>query len=107
LQLFVHNQHGDDRNVRDNGCRNISGQAVFTETTPGAANVLFLLPISLPALVIIRKKLIAGSARLMACLGLVFLIAAITIGCGGGSAATALDQTHQVTSSGVLTLTVQ
>jgi hypothetical protein len=73
---------------------------VFTETLPGTATALVLLPILLLPLVIARKKWTAGSIGLMACLGFVLMVAAASIGCGGSSA------THQVTSSGTVSLTI-
>jgi hypothetical protein len=73
---------------------------VFSETLPGAATALVLLPILLLPLVIARRKWTAGSIGLMACLGFVLMVAAATIGCGGSAA------THQVTSSGTVSLTI-
>jgi hypothetical protein len=45
----------------------------------------------------------------MACMGLVLMGAVASIGCGGtpGGGSTPIPQTHQVTSSGVVGLTVQ
>jgi len=73
---------------------------VFTETLPGAATALVLLPILLLPLTIARRKWTAGSIGLMACLGFVLMVAVASIGCGGSSAS------HQVTSSGTVSLTI-
>jgi hypothetical protein len=81
--------------------------AVFTETLPGAAAGFVLLPILLLPLVTIRRKWTAGDAWLMASLGFVLLIAAVGCGGGGSSSIGGGNQTHQVTSSGVVSLTVQ
>jgi hypothetical protein len=76
---------------------------VFTETVSGAASGFILLPILLLPLGFMRKKLAARSIWLTASLGLVLMAAAaVTLGCGGGSPAT-----HQVTSSGAVSLTIQ
>jgi hypothetical protein len=80
---------------------------IFTESVPGAAAGFVLLPILLLPLVTIRKRLTAGGTWIMACLGIVFLLAAVSIGCGGGSSTGSGNQTHQVKSSGVVTLIVQ
>ena len=82
---------------------------VFTETVTGAA---FLLPILLLPLGFMRNKLAARGVWLTACLGLVLLATAtLTIGCGGGSSggsgSTTPPATHQVTSSGAISLTIQ
>jgi hypothetical protein len=82
---------------------------VFTETVTGAA---FLLPILLLPLGFMRKKLAARGIWLTACLGLVLMAtAALSIGCGGGSSggsgSTTPPATHQVTSSGAVSLTIQ
>ncbi|MDR3752059.1 MAG: Ig-like domain repeat protein [Terracidiphilus sp.] len=74
---------------------------VFSETVPGAATALVLLPLLLLPLAIARRKWTAGSIGLMACLGFVLMVAAASIGCGGSSA------THQVTSSGTVSLIVK
>jgi hypothetical protein len=82
---------------------------VFTETVTGAA---FLVPILLLPLGFMRRKLAARGIWLTACLGLVLLAtAALAIGCGGGSSggsgSTTPPATHQVTSSGAVSLTIQ
>ena len=87
---------------------------VFTETVLGAATGWILLPILLLPLYFLRRKLAARGAWVPACLGLVLLAGlALTTGCGGGSSSGNLctgscpAQTHQVTSSGTVTLIVQ
>jgi hypothetical protein len=83
---------------------------VFSETMPGAATAFILLPILLLPLAITRKKWTAGHTWLMACLALVLLTAgAVCVGCGGGGggSSTPVNQTHQVTSSGAVSLTIQ
>lgn len=83
---------------------------VFTETLPVTASALALLPLLL--LPIRRRKCLPGSRTLGLTLGLVLflLVAGLLInGCGttpGGSITTTQPQTHQVTSSAVVTLTV-
>jgi hypothetical protein len=80
---------------------------VFTETVSGAATSWILFPILLLPLVFLRRKLAAQGAWVTACLGLVLLAGAtLCTGCGGGGGGGG-TQTHQVTSSGVVTLTVQ
>jgi hypothetical protein len=86
---------------------------VFTETVAGAATGWILLPFLLLPLVFLRRKLAARGVWVSACLGVVLLAAAAVActGCGGGSngggSGGGTPQTHQVVSSGVVTLTVQ
>jgi hypothetical protein len=87
---------------------------VFTETVSGAATSWILLPILLFPLLILRKKLAVRGAWTTACLGLILLAgAALCSSCGGGGGGGSTGgsgggtQTHQVTSSGVVTLNVQ
>jgi hypothetical protein len=85
---------------------------VFTETVSGAASGLILLPILLLPLGFMRRKLAARGIWLTICLGLVLMAtAALSIGCGGGSSggsgSTTPPATHQVTSSGAVSLTIQ
>jgi N-acetylneuraminic acid mutarotase len=83
---------------------------VFAETVSGAASGWILLPILLLPLVFLRKRLAARGAWITACLGLVLLAAtAFSTGCGGGGSSQTQPppQTHQVTSSGAVTLIVQ
>jgi hypothetical protein len=81
---------------------------VFTETVSGAATGWILLPILLLPLIYMRKKLEARGAWVTACLGLVLLAGAAfsVIGCGGGGGSSS-PQTHQVVSSGSVSLTIQ
>jgi hypothetical protein len=82
---------------------------VFTETVSGAATSWILLPILLLPLVFLRRKLAARGVWMTASLGLVLLAAAAyTVGCGGGgSSTTPPPQTHSVTSSGSVSITIQ
>jgi hypothetical protein len=82
---------------------------VFTETVSGAASGWILLPILLLPLMSLRRKLATRGVWMTACLGLVLLAAAAsTAGCGGGVGnSTPPPQTHQVVSSGTVSLTVQ
>jgi hypothetical protein len=85
---------------------------VFTETVSGAASGFILLPILLLPLGFMRRKLAARGIWISACLGFVLLAtAALSIGCGGGSSggssSTTPPATHQVTSSGSVSLTIQ
>lgn len=84
--------------------------AVFTETVSGAASGFILLPILLLPMVVARKRLTTYGIWPMVCLGLVLLASAsMMIGCGGGggSSSTTSPATHQATSSGTISLTVQ
>jgi uncharacterized membrane protein YgcG len=90
---------------------------VFNETVSGAANSWIVLPILLLPLMILRKRLAARGVWITACLGLVLLAGmAYSTGCGGGggggnsgggNGGGGGSQTHQVISSGVVTLTVK
>jgi N-acetylneuraminic acid mutarotase len=82
---------------------------VFTETLPGAASGFVLLPFLLVPLLIARRKWNAGGISLMACLGLFLMVAAVCVGCGGGGGggSSPVSQTHQVTSSSAVSLTIQ
>jgi trimeric autotransporter adhesin len=82
--------------------------AVFTETLPGSSSALVLAPILLLLSVALKRKwgkqnawALAGAALLLSVL--------VVVSCGGGSNSTPPPppQSHQVTSSGVVTLTVQ
>ena len=82
----------------------------FTETVSGAATSWILLPFLLLPLVFLRKRMASQGAWLTAFLGVALLAAMVFTGCGsGGSSYTQPPppQTHQVTSSSVVTLTVQ
>jgi hypothetical protein len=82
---------------------------VFAETLPESASAFILLPILLIPLLFSRRKLVARGIWMTASLGLVLMAALwFNIGCGGKrGGSTPPPQTHQVTSSGVVTLTVQ
>lgn len=82
---------------------------VFTQTVTGAAAAGIVLPFLLLPLAFARAKRTSSSKWLLACFGLVLLAAsAFTVGCGGSSATIQpTNPTHQVTSSGAVTLTVQ
>jgi sugar lactone lactonase YvrE len=81
---------------------------VFTETLPGAATAMIFLPILLLPLLFMRRRLAAKGFWFAASLLLVVSVAAVATGCGGGGNSTPPPpQTHQVTSSGTVTLTVQ
>jgi sugar lactone lactonase YvrE len=86
---------------------------VFTQTMPGAATAGILLPILLLPLLFVRKKLAVRGVWFTACLGIILMAgAAFAIGCGGGGGSsstpiTPTNPTHQVTSSGAVSLTVQ
>jgi hypothetical protein len=85
--------------------------AVFTETLPGASSAVVIVPMLLLPLMLSRKRWASGRIRLAVCLGSVFVIAAAVSGCGGGGGGgggtTQGPQTHQVTISGSVSLTVQ
>jgi hypothetical protein len=81
---------------------------VFTETLPGEATAMIFLPILLLPLLFMRRRLAAKGFWFAASLLLVVSVAAVATGCGGGGNSTPPPpQTHQVTSSGTVTLTVQ
>ncbi len=81
---------------------------VFTETLSGAAGAFVLLPFLLLPLVVAKRKLAAQRIWVISSLGFVLMIVAATsVGCGGGgSGSKPSSGTHQVTSSGVVTLTI-
>jgi hypothetical protein len=79
---------------------------VFTETVAGAASSFIFLPILVAPLLLFRRKSAAGKIWFTACLGLLLLVASAGIGCGRGSSGGGTGQTHQVTTSGVVTLKV-
>ncbi|MGA9672485.1 MAG: hypothetical protein WBQ94_24940, partial [Terracidiphilus sp.] len=83
--------------------------AVFAETLPGAASALVLFPVLLLPLAGLRKKRRLRIIGTLACLA-VALTAGMAIGCGGAGtspAASTPNPTHQVTSSGSVSITVQ
>jgi hypothetical protein len=80
---------------------------VFTETLPGLATAIVFLPIFLLPRLFLTRKSAARRFWLTVRLVLLFSAVAIASGCGGGGNAPPPPQTHQVTSSGVVTLTVK
>jgi hypothetical protein len=83
---------------------------VFTETEPGAASSIALLPILLLPFACSRKKTSSRPLWFTALLGTLFLITAASItACGGSSGSTQTPPTitRQVTSSATVSLTVQ
>jgi hypothetical protein len=81
---------------------------VFTETISGPASAIALLPILLSPLMFLRRRRAKGF-RFVACLALLTAAAVTTNGCGGGggSITPPPPQTHQITNSATVTLTVQ
>jgi hypothetical protein len=83
---------------------------VFTETEPGVAASIVLLPILLLPFVCSRKKTSSRPLWPSALLGTLLLVIAASISaCGGSSGSTQTQPTvsHQVTSSATVSLTVQ
>lgn len=85
---------------------------VFTETLPGTTTAFVLLPVMLLPLALRRRRLAAKGVFWTVLFGAVMLAAtAMWTGCGGGTSATtstpAAPSTHQVTSSGVVNLTIK
>lgn len=80
---------------------------VFTETVPASAAALALAPVLFLPLAWIRRRWTARQMCLIGCVELVLSVAAIATGCGGGNSSTAPPATHQITSSGTVSLTVQ
>ncbi len=81
--------------------------AVFTETLPGASIAIFLLPFLLAPFAS-KGRRNTGRLCLLAIVGMITLLA-IVAGCGGGGGGgtNPPPQTHQVTSSGTVTLVVK
>lgn len=80
---------------------------VFTETIPDSAGAMVFLPLLLLPLLLSRKQWKTRGFWFAVCLVLLVSGAAAT-GCGGGSSkSNPPPVTHQVTSSGVVTLIVQ
>jgi hypothetical protein len=81
--------------------------AVFAETIAGTSSALVLMPLLSLPLIAVRKKWQARRIWLLAWLGIV-LTAGIAAGCGGtGNLSATPPSTYQVTSSGVVSVTVQ
>jgi sugar lactone lactonase YvrE len=83
---------------------------VFAETLPGVATALVLLPMLLAPLRVRRTRR-SRHAWIIVSIGLVMAASAMAGGCGGGqssqTSSTVPPQTHQVTSSGIVTLIVK
>jgi hypothetical protein len=81
---------------------------VFTETISGPASAIALLPILLSPLMFLRRRWAGKGFRFAACLARLAAAAVATNGCGGGGGSiTPPTQTHQITNSATVTLTVQ
>jgi hypothetical protein len=81
---------------------------VFTETMAGSASAFVVLPLLLLPLLVMRRKLVGRNIWFAASLALVVLAGVATaVGCGGSSSVSLTSPTHQVTSSGGVTLTIQ
>jgi hypothetical protein len=83
--------------------------AVFTETLPGAATALLLLPLLLRPRTRGGRKSRYARISLLAGAGIIILVALAGNGCGGGNGGggSTTPTTHQVTRSGSVTLSVQ
>jgi hypothetical protein len=80
---------------------------VFTETLPGVATGMILLPMLILPLLVARRKWARQQLGLIVLLVLALALTAAS-GCGGGSSSggQTQPQTHVVTSSGLVTLNV-
>jgi hypothetical protein len=85
--------------------------AVFSETLPGTATAFVILPVLLLPLIFTRKRLAAKGILWTVSLGAVlFVCSTMWTGCGGGASSPVTppsNPTHQVTNSGVVSLTVK
>jgi hypothetical protein len=84
--------------------------AVFAQTLPGAASALVLFPFLLVPMAGIRRKRSYKMMCLLACLAVALMASGFAIGCGAGGnlpAPATPNPTHQVTSSGSVSITVQ
>jgi hypothetical protein len=80
---------------------------VFTETISGPASAIVLLPILLSPLMFLRRRWAGKGFRAAACLALLAAAVVATNGCGGEVGSTATPpQTHQITNSATVSLTV-
>jgi hypothetical protein len=79
---------------------------VLTETLPGATNAGLLFPL-VPLIAFLRSRKKMHWGLVAACV--VFCLAMLTSSCGGGSSSSGggSPSTHQVTTSGVVALTIQ
>lgn len=84
---------------------------VFTETLPGTASALVLVPILLLPIALVRRGLRARGAWFTGCVVFVLTLVGLVAGCGGGGSSSTPNPppnaTHTVTSSGTVTLIVQ
>lgn len=83
---------------------------VFAETEPGAATAVLLVPILTLPLIFVRRRVAPTRIRSTVYLGALFLAATLMTACaGGGSGSTPNppNPTHAITSSGVVSLTIQ
>jgi hypothetical protein len=80
---------------------------VFTETLPGTAAGWIFLPIFLLPIVFARRRLDAKHLWFTICLGVAITVTTLATGCGGSSGSNGTPQTHEVTTAGTISLTVQ
>lgn len=81
---------------------------VFTETMAGSASAFIVLPLLLLPLLVMRRRLVERNIWFTASLALVILgVGAVAVGCGGSASVSQTSPTHQVTSSGGVTLTIE
>jgi hypothetical protein len=80
---------------------------VFTETLLGTAAGWIFLPIVLLPIVFARRRLDAKHLWLALCLGVAITVTTLATGCGGSSGSNGTPQTHEVTTAGAVSLTVQ
>jgi hypothetical protein len=83
---------------------------VFTGTLPGSASAFMVLPLLLLPLLVMRRRLVRRNIWFTASLALVILAGVATaVGCGGSGSTpvSPTNPTHQATSSGGVTLTIQ
>jgi lysophospholipase L1-like esterase len=81
---------------------------VFTETVPGAASAWFFCPIFLMLLAGSKNRRSARFLALFIFLGVGTIAITALVGCGGrNSLGTSIPASHQIISSGTITLTVQ
>jgi hypothetical protein len=83
---------------------------VFTGSLPGSATAFVVLPLLLLPLLVMRRRLVKRNIWFTASLALVILAGVATaVGCGGSGSTpvSPTNPTHQATSSGGVTLTIQ